>query len=319
MNIRVIKNFYHHNKYQIWKMVGLIIFILIIINILNRLAAGEKNQNIDNIQNSVTYKNNISSIYNPSQSLVSGDYIPQQQSNELENILKKFLDNCVNENPEEAYRQISSSCKEIYYPNYQVFLKNYYESIFKGSKIYTYQSWISTKNYIYIVKIMDNIMNTGKATEDVVQDYYTVVKENGEYKLNINNYINRKIIDKTVKINEDILITLNYEDLFMDYSTCSYTIVNKSSKNISLRGTNGKSIYLLDSNNVRHIALEDEIDNTDFIIKAGDKKKITIKYNNSYASSRSIQKRVFSQLILDYDKYLNSEDEREKYELEVEI
>ena len=34
-----------------------------------------------------------------------------------------------------------------------------------------------------------------------IQDYYTIVKENDEYKLNINNYIGKEEVNKTKKQN----------------------------------------------------------------------------------------------------------------------
>ena len=58
-----------------------------------------------------------------------------------------------------------------------------------------------------------------------------------------------------------------------------------------------------DSNGIKYSAYEHELTQEELKIGIDERKKLKIKFYSKYSSSKKIQKIVFSNLILDYEKY----------------
>ncbi len=319
MAFRKIKLFYYNNKYKIWTFIGIVALVIIIINILNNLEGRRIAGQIENAnESSNQYVNNIEQIYNPTKSLVDNQEIDETSKDNVTKSITNFLDYCINGDSQKAYELLSPECKEVYYPTYEVFYNNYFMNLFSENKTYTYQLWANTGEYVFIVKIMDNAIDTGKISDEIAQDYITVVRENNKYLININSYINRENIDREYKINDNISITIKYLDQYMDNSICTYQVKNRSDKNIRLNAESD-AMYLLDQDNVRHKSYTNEIEETNLLINANTVKTVQIPYNNAYISDRKITKFVFENVILDYDAYLNLENKEEYNFVKVEI
>ena len=66
------------------------------------------------------------------------------------------------------------------------------------------------------MKIIDDILSTGKSNDYTKQDYITIKQQDGEYKLNINRYIESKKINKTTE-KDNIQIEVVSKNTFMEY------------------------------------------------------------------------------------------------------
>ena len=222
--------FYNQNVRKVWTIVLIIVFALMIISAFNSMYKKRSEDRNKEIQ-SGEY---IQKYHNESESMVSGGYVPDSVREDFGDLIDSFFNYCKNHEPEKAYGLISNDCKQLLYPTEEVFEEQYYKNKFKADKLYSFQSWTASDTYIYLVKIFDNMLATGSgSSQEYIQDYVSVVKENGEYKLNINSYIGRVSIAK--KYSKDGL-TIEVLDryIFMDYGIYSLKIQNNSGSTVLL-------------------------------------------------------------------------------------
>lgn len=298
-----IRSFYYQNKDKIIKGVLIVAFVIIIIQLLNLFTKIDSNKKIEESKkvanNIVISSNTSSSSVVSNKSAISGEAIPNTKLESDTKVIKQFLEYCNNRNTESAYLLLSNDCKKNLYPNIQDFKNNYLDVMFSGNKkLYTIENWTGS---IYKVEVTEDIISTGKLDNiNKKLDYITTIKENDNYKLNINRFIECKKINKTTT-NKNITITIESKNVYMDYEEYNIQISNNSDKKIAFdKGDSTKSIYLIDSKNVKYYFYSNEIAKSSLVIQSGFKTSIQIKFNNSYNSSRKIEKIMFSEMLLDY-------------------
>lgn len=290
---------YNQNRGKFWIIVLIIVFGLVMISLFDNVAKKQNEENAKKIaqESNDTEKNKY---YNESKSMVTGTDVPGSVKNDFGSLIENFLNYCKNHEPEKAYGLLSSDCKKTLYPEEWLFEQQYYKSKFSTSKRYSFQSWTASDTYIYLVKIFDDMLSTGTgSSQKYIQDYFSVVQENGEYKLNINGFIKKEYIGKSTSKN-DVTITIKEKNVYMDYSTYSIGIKNNSNKTVVLdsnRDTN--TIYVVDGKNMKTEAMVYENDTEDFKIKAGKEKQIEIKFGESYQENNYINKIVFEDFYFD--------------------
>ncbi len=298
--------FFNQNRGTIIKVILIIVFILVLIQLLN-LYSKTRNSNNKNVISDE--KSNVLSENNAlvsDESLISGGKISEKVLSQSTGLIEKFINYCIDGNVESAYNLLTDECKEEVFPTIEDFYNIYYSSIFDGSKKnYTIENWYGN---IYRVRITNDILSTGNLDEgNASQDYITVVSD----KININSYIERKEINKTTT-NTNVDINIVSRDTYMDYEIYTISVTNNSDKKISIdSGNNPKSIYLLDEKDMKYYFYNNEMVSSNFIIPSGYKKTFKIKFANSYSSSRKIRSLVFSNFILNYDEYKEKEDGEE--------
>ena len=250
----------------------------------------------------------IQKYHNESESMVSGGYVPDSVREDFGDLIDSFFNYCKNHEPEKAYGLISNDCKQLLYPTEEVFEEQYYKNKFKADKLYSFQSWTASDTYIYLVKIFDNMLATGSgSSQEYIQDYVSVVKENGEYKLNINSYIGRVSIAK--KYSKDGL-TIEVLDryIFMDYGIYSLKIQNNSGSTVlldSMEETN--KTYVVDEDNIKSEAMLYENTKDDLTIIPNTEKEIQIKFSDVYQEKNMIEKMVFEDVRVDLDMKMKIE------------
>ena len=242
--------------------------------------------------------------------MVSGGVVSESKQNTYGNLIDKFFTYCINKEPEKAYDLLSSDCKKVLYPSEKIFEELYYNEKFNGNKKYSFQSWSSSSEYIYLVKIYDNMLATGKDnTSNYLQDYVTIVDEgNSNYKISISSFIEIEPIEKSVS-KDGISILIKESYVYMDYQVFNIEVSNTTNNTISLVDySNNKSLCATDINGIEFNALLNENTEEDFIISSQKKKNIKIKFSNSYRVGNGIQKIKFSNIIKDYNTYLNNKE-----------
>ncbi|MBO5413047.1 MAG: hypothetical protein J6A29_01855 [Clostridia bacterium] len=285
---RLIK-YYNQNRYMIWLVVLILIAIIALIQILNNFTLERKNA--QNNQNTII-ANNINKNY----SVITGKEIKE----EVSNIIDQFLNYCNNQEVEKAYEILSDECKEVLYPTLEGFTKNYYNKLFNKKKTYFYQGWITNNgNYTYKIDFTEDMLATGTAAQTSIVDYYTVIKDNDNYKLNINKFIGITDINKTEK-RDDIIINIKRKRVYMDYETYEIEVKNNSKGEIildSLQDTD--TVYIEDDKEQKYYWTSHEIIEDDISIRNAQSKEIEIKFNKSYQPKNEIIKIVFSDIILE--------------------
>lgn len=286
---RLIK-FYNQNRYIIWMAVLIIIAIIALIQILNNFALKRSG-----IKNNIDQNANSTNTINKNYSVITGKEIKE----EVSQIIDEFINYCNNQEVEKAYGLLSDECIKTLYPTLEDFTQKYYQKLFINKKTYLYQSWISYDNkYTYKVDFLDDMLATGTASTSSIIDYYTVVKDNQNYKLNINKFIGITDINKTETKN-NITINVNRKKVFMDYETYEIEIKNNSEKEImldSLQDTD--TVYVENDSKQQYYWTSHEILEEDITIKRAQGKKIDIKFNKEYKPSKEAKKIVFSEIML---------------------
>ena len=226
-------------------------------------------------------------------------------------VINEFIENCNERNIEKAYSLLSNECKEEMYPTAKDFYENYYMMVFNNNKLeYSVENWIQDT---YEVKFIEDMLATGKINDENKQDYITIVEENDSFKININNYIGREILNKEIE-NNDIILNLIQKDIYMDYEVYKITIKNNTGKSILLAPEDKtNTIYLQNTNGGKFYAASSELLKEELLLENNYIHTIDVKFNKTYSYSNNIECLAFSNVVLDYEEYLNLDD-KDKYE-----
>lgn len=266
---------YNKNKKIFWIFIFVIIAIVIITQSLNNYY--KENDIVSSSEKNTTTYN---AIQKPA---ITGEIVNEEVSEKTTNIIDNFINYCNSGNTEYAYNLLSQECKIELYPTIDKFIDNYYNKIFTENMAYDIETWISNENIItYRVSIVKDILSTGNANELSTQDYYTIVKENNEYKLNISSYIGKKEINSVSSI-ENLNIEVIEKNIYVDYQIYKFKIVNNSDKKVILDSKKyTRSVNILDQNNVKYVGFLNELSENELTVESGMGKEIKIKFNKSY-------------------------------------
>ena len=302
---------YNQNRKIIWIIIGIIALVILVIQLFNYWSKVDNEkilQETNQIQNSNEVKEYNSVTLDETQSTITGENLSSDQLSEVDTI-DMFIEYCNNQQISEAYDMLTDDCKQEMYPTEDVFKEAYYDKVFENTKKNVgVENWIDN---IYKVKFNEDFLATGKYTkENTKQDYITVEEDDDAYKLNINNYIGKKEINKSSEQNQ-VQIEVLEEKMYMDYQIFKIRVKNNSESDIRLDdGQDIKAMYIEDKNGVHYAAYTHEISETELEVSPRETKEIEIKYYSKYGSEKEIDKLVFSRVILNYKtnspKYNNS-------------
>lgn len=305
-----LRRYYYHNKIKIWKAILIIVSILILIQFANYMVKIKNNENeksTNNIQTS-TVTDETSLVTD--KSTISGETIDEKKLEKQVNLIEKFLDLCNNKEFEKAYELLSQECKQNVFNSYDIFKKVYCDKIFTSKKTYTMENWAEST---YKVRIAEDILATGQTSTNgtAIQDFITIVTNEGQNKLNINNYIGKTDIQAS-NTKDDITIKVLEKNTYKDYEIYNIEVINNSKNTIYLDdGEETSTLYVQDSNGVKYEATTNELIYSTLKVKQRQTIKYSIKFNNIYNSKRQIKSLVFDKLILNYDKYIKNKEDYE--------
>lgn len=313
--------YYNQNRKQIWITVIIVFFIIFIIQFLNNVAKQQnEEERQQNNQNQETTSNNVVSYDKESESIISDSNVSGEKKNIYGNLIDEFFTYCVNHNPEKAYELLSDDIKNNMYESQNLFESLYYSPKFEGDKQYSFQSWSTANNrYTYQVKIFDDILSTGKNIDTYIEDYITIVKENNEYKLNINSYIGKEEVNAVEK-NENISIKVTNMYIYKDYEIFDVIIKNNTTNKIMLdTREQTKTTYVTDNNDNKFEAMLYENKEQDLLIDANKIKKIQIKFNVVTRDNLKIKSVNFTDIVLNYEQYKLGVENKNLESVEIEF
>ena len=279
-----VVRWYNQNRRMIWIVSLTIVGVIALI------------QTLDNY-----YKNNPSSStsnYNKNNySVISEQRINENTAQESVNLIDDFFEYCNDNQIEYAYSLLSEDCKEELYPTIDDFKTKYYNRIFTEKKSYDSMFWITNSNRnTYRIQIMKDLLSAGQKDLMPMEDYYTIVYENGEYKLNINNYIGKQNITASKSENE-ITINVLSKRMYMDYETYEIQVKNNTGDTLIINTKDkSDSLYIQDENELKHMAFLSEITKSQLEILNGFTKTIQIRFNRGYNPTINIEKIVFGNI-----------------------
>lgn len=290
--------YYNQNRLKVWGIILAITIGFIVIRILNFNYKNEKKEK-NNETNTIKY-------FQESKSMVDGGKVSDSYSEELGDCITQFFEYCIEHNPVLAYTMLANDTKQEIYPTEELFEKNYYEKRFNGNKQFSFQSWSSSNNiYIYQVKIFDNMLATGKTSDNYIEEYIAVTTEGGESKINLNGYLGKTIIGKKVE-DDNIAINVAKVDKYLDYEIYTVNIQNKTNKNILLDAKRkNKTCFVEDKNNNKFEAVLYENTDDDLDFQANETKTIKIKFNITNRVGLEIKSINFTDIV-DKVEYKNN-------------
>lgn len=300
---------YSKNRLKVWAIILMIILGLSLIQVLNK-AEKDKNANSKIEENNTITKNsdNEKDYTNESETMVTSTKVPERYQEKFGKVINEFYTSCVNGDFETAYNLLSDQCKKLIYPNQNLFESLYCKEKFTGNKEYSFQSWNTSKNiYIYQVKIFDNMLATGKSSDQgYIEDYITLVPYEDSFKLNLDSYIKTETIGSKSK--DDILtIQANSKDVYKDYEIYKFKIKNNTQETILLdTGKKTNTMYLVDNLENRYNSFSYEKSRTELTIEPGEVKSIEIKYDRAFNGDRDVTTIVFSNVVK-YNEYLENQ------------
>ena len=116
--------YFNQNTKSILKVIGIIVFIIIIIQLLNSMAkVSVEEQRKQAINNEIASTNQNTSSY--SKSIISDQEIEEDTYKEHSNIIENFINYCNNGDVQNAYNLLSNDCKEEMFPTLEYFKNNY--------------------------------------------------------------------------------------------------------------------------------------------------------------------------------------------------
>lgn len=295
-----LRRFYNQNRKAIWRIILIIAFAIIILQVLNGFAKNRNNEkitelNTNNVNKNATTLNGVIS----KKSSITGETIDNNKLKADSDIIDEFILNCNNKDINKAYDLLSNDCKNEVFPTIDDFNRIYYQEVFKnGEIIHTIENW---NDNIYKVNMNENMLSTGIVNDDnQKQDYITIVKENGEKKLNINGFIEKRAINKQ-KENNGIIVKVLDENVYIDYITYNFEITNTTSLDIMMDSLNGSNtMYIEDNNDMKHLAYVQELSSGELFVGSKSSTKVKVKYYSKYNSTRIIDKIYFSKIIENY-------------------
>lgn len=236
------------------------------------------------------------------------------ESDSIEKTLSSFVNYCNNREIENAYKMLTDECKNAMFPTIDYFETTYLDKIYQVKRTYEKVKWSTDENKTtYLVKLYGELLSTGGTDNNYTEDYYTFVEnDNGTYKLNINNYIygEERNIEQTVK---GVTIKIEHVDVYEEYEKVKITIINNTSKTICLNGNKySRKIYLQNQNGTTYSSLDSKFDKEEIIMKPNKIETLWVEFNKVYSSTNKAQYLMLSDVILDYESYLNSND-KENY------
>lgn len=279
-----IIGFYNQNGKKIIRTILLLASIWIIVQFLNEGTKERKekeNQKTDNVISNTVYIN-------------------KQEDSKNEKTVDEFLEYCNNQNITEAYNMLSTECKEYEYNTIKEFENNYYNIIFTEIRDFTKEAYAYKDNIAtYKITYIDDLLANGKENPDNnIEDYITVIEEDGQPKLNISKFIKTEYLDKTYE-DEDVKINIESKIVYIDSEKYLITIENKSDSDINLNIVDEViGCYLKDGNDKEYIAKYDKEDIKLYSIDSKETKDIKLEFEKNYKDQSKIQTINFNQIFI---------------------
>lgn len=297
--------YYNQNRRKIWGILIIIFSAFILLQLVNSFykVKHEKAQvvNQKEIKEEVNTK---TTQLTDEKSVVTGEKIADNHLKNATTTIDKFINYCNNKEISKAYELLTDECKEQMYSTVEIFEQAYYNDVFNGeAKTCLIENWV---NNTYKVKIMEDILSTGKSSSNsyAKQDYITVEEQVDGYKLNINNYIGNTNINKTTNMN-NISMEVLRKSTYMEYEVYTIKVTNHTNSIMVLDSrTETKSLYLEDRNTNQYPCYSHELTQSMLTVNPRETKEITIKFYSSYIATKKIKEIVFSDLTL-YDGQLS--------------
>lgn len=236
----------------------------------------------------------------------------EQVKENKELIIDQFIKYCNSKDINNAYNLLSDDCKNEVFKNIETFNNNYIKVNFKEQRLYSKEKYYGST---YKIQLYNNGLSTGSQEESSSEDYYTIVEQNDENKLNISSFVKSENIERTTNVN-NLKVNVSKKLVYMEYEIYEFNITNLTQSQLLLdTKQKTRTMYLLDKNGVKYYAAGHEVADTLLKIMPNATNKIRIKYIKELKTN-SARKAVFEDIVLNY---LENSNNNQKTKIEVNI
>lgn len=310
--------YWNQNKRKILITIAVIALIIIVIQIANSVVKKRNEKDKNEIRQS-TVANDITK---PNESIISQDKLTEKETKENSDFIEQFVSFCNQKKADDAYSLLSDDCKNELYPTKELFVNNYMNQIFEETVNYELQLWYTVSNcYTYrITYNKGNLLQTGgQGNSSNFLDYITLLKQNGEYKLNINKFIRRQTLSKQGGSN-GIDITINSKCIYVDYEIYNMTVQNNTQNTILLNdGTNANNFSLIGRNNSTFSSVISELPMSSLTLEPQYRKTINIKFNKIYMTRSELDAMQMANIYLNKQQYDIKQENAEKITIRIDL
>ncbi len=310
--------YWNQNKRKILITIAVIALIIIVIQIANSVVKKRNEKDKNEIRQS-TVANDITK---PNESIISQDKLTEKETKENSDFIEQFVSFCNQKKADDAYSLLSDDCKNELYPTKELFVNNYMNQIFEETVNYELQLWYTVSNcYTYrITYNKGNLLQTGgQGNSSNFLDYITLLKQNGEYKLNINKFIRRQTLSKQGGSN-GINITINSKCIYVDYEIYNMTVQNNTQNTILLNdGTNANNFSLIGRNNSTFSSVISELPMSSLTLDPQYRKTINIKFNKIYMTRSELDAMQMTNIYLNKQQYDIKQENAEKITIRIDL
>lgn len=304
-----IRRFYNQNRKQIILAVVIVVCVILMIRLANYFAEQNlKKQNGNNGNTSSQLGSKSPNVIH-TDPIISDKEIDETVAYDNQKLINDFISACNDRKIDDAYNYLSSSCKNKIFPSIDEFTSKYYNPIFNTKKEYNIENWISSGEvYTYRITFVNDILSSGTISDNI-EDYITVITEEGEKKLNVFRFINNISINKTAE-NKVIKIEVIDKDIYDDYEIYNIKATNKSENAIMInRCEDNDGIYVQYlGNDEKYTAFITEIYEQNLVLQKNQTKYLSIKINKIYNGKTNANNIIFSDIINNKDVFDNTED-----------
>ncbi len=310
--------YWNQNKRKTLITIAVIALIIIVIQIANSVIKRRNERDKNEIKQS-TVANDITK---PNESIISQDKLTEKETKENSDFIEQFVSFCNQKKADDAYSLLSDDCKNELYPTKELFVNNYMNQIFEETVNYELQLWYTVSNcYTYrITYNKGNLLQTGgQGNSSNFLDYITLLKQNGEYKLNINKFIRRQTLSKQGGSN-GINITINSKCIYVDYEIYNMTVQNNTQNTILLNdGTNANNFSLIGRNNSTFSSVISELPMSSLTLDPQYRKTINIKFNKIYMTRSELDAMQMANIYLNKQQYDIKQENAEKITIKINL
>lgn len=284
--------YFNQNKSKVIMIVIAVILAFILIQTLNKFIEDENKDRINELANTVIIDKDIKD------SVIKEGSTSTEIAKKSKNMIDEFVKYCNAKNTKQAYELLSQDCKEILFPTEADFINTYYNIVFNSYKEYEIENWISNGNYItYKIRYTNDVLaQGGYKSEYTLEDYYTIVKQKDDYKLNINKFVNKELINK-VQTKDNFSINVVARENYIDYQIYEVYFNNKNVYPVRTYDIYENSNWnVTDERGLEYLAFINEIPDNNLKVESGVQKKIKIKYSKLYNLNRKIREIKFNNM-----------------------
>ncbi len=302
---------WNQNRKECIAGIIIVIAVLTLIQVLNAYYANQSkpsgNQPVITPINTADQVQNVEIKKETTEEVTGKGSISETVDNRNVSIMKQFIQYCNEQNAQAAYNMLTTECKNILFPTVEKFKQEYILHYFPTKRGLDYELWkTSGGSYTYKITLLNDALAEGSLnTQNSYKDYYTILPQDGYWKLNLGGLIRYMDIEHSVEA-QNMLWNVQGKEIYMDYEIYTIKVSNRSGKTVmldTLEDTN--TIFATSNHGTTYSAFSHEIPRASLILKNYGSSTFRIKFNKIYntITTNSI---TFSQVIQDYDAYLQN-------------